>query len=178
MVLNLGNNSLRNPKTIAILKELARNPRVSIRFLSLKLGINYLTARHRVLSLLRKNKISFGLLVSADIVGREVALVRIKTDNPDYLSAALSSCARVLLTIRTGNDEVLVIMRGRSKHEISFIVESLRKNLGESIREFSIDYGALHQDALVIYKSNHVIDNNGELDCDPEHMCENCIRLA
>ncbi|MEM3346436.1 MAG: winged helix-turn-helix transcriptional regulator, partial [Desulfurococcaceae archaeon] len=72
----MGNNSLRNPKTIAILKELARNPRVSIRFLSLKLGINYLTARHRVLSLLRKNKISFGLLVSADIVGREVALVR------------------------------------------------------------------------------------------------------
>lgn len=177
MVLNLGSNSLRDIRTVTILKELAKNPRISIRHLALKLGMNYLSVRRKVSSLMKRNKISFGLLVSADIIGREVALVHIKTDNPDHLNSILVNCARVILAVKTGNDEILAVIRGRSKQEVPYIIESLRTCLGSEIKEFSISYGTLYQDALVIFKNNHSIENNGELDCNPEYMCINCMRM-
>lgn len=148
----MGNSLLRDEKSIAILKELLKNPRISIRSISKKLGLNYLTTRRKIATLTKKYGISLGVLVPAEIAGREVAFVRMKTDGSNNISALTINCARVSIVARVNNgSEIVVVIRGKSKQEILQVAEFLRTLVGE-VKEFTVEYGVLtHSLPLTLY---------------------------
>lgn len=139
----MGNSLLRDEKNIAILRELLKNPRISIRSISKKLGLNYLTARRKIATLTKKYGISLGVLVPAEIAGREVAFVRMKIDSSNSISALMINCARVSIIAKVNNgNEIIVVIRGKSKQEILRVAEFLRTLVG-GVKEFTIEYGTL-----------------------------------
>lgn len=139
----MGNSILKDEKSIAILRELTKDPRMSIRSISRKLGLSYLTARRRIATLTKRYGISLGVLVPAEIAGREVAFVRMKIGVSNSTNALAINCARVSIIARVNNgSEIVAVIRGRSKQEILRVAEYLRTIVGE-VKEFTIEYGTL-----------------------------------
>lgn len=169
-------NGYKDATVTAILRELALNPRISFRRLSQKLGLTYPQTRFKILSLLKKNMISFGLLISPEYLGRDVAVVKLKTDHPDHVLTFANRCPRVLLAIKVNNGEVLLVIRGKNKQETLFVVESLRSRLTQ-IREIVVEYGTLPRETLIlakVAKNDQRTAANNEIDCNPEHDCKKC----
>lgn len=169
----LGNAGVRDDKTIAILRELVENPRISIRRLSSKLGINYMSARRRMSTLSRKYGISLGVLLPCDVVGREVAFLRVKIENYDKNSVFVN-CTRVLLVSRVNNNELLIVIRGRDKREISRIIDSIRTSIN-GIIEFSVEYGTLEQETPMVVKGLRGRCNSVAFNGDGSKDCLTCL---
>ncbi len=175
MVLIVPNNVDKDAKTVAIIKELSKNPRESLRSLSKRLNLNYLSVWRKVHSMIKSGKISFCLQVPAEVLGREVALVRVKAQNLSAIDKFADKCSRVMLTIRINSNELLLVIRARTKQEALYIAEALRSLISEA-SEILLEYGTLPQGTYIIVKDNGLNNNEG-LDCEPQRDCIRCIKV-
>lgn len=169
----MGHTGIRDERTIAILRELVENPRISVRRLSSKLGMNYLTVRRKLDVLSRKYGISLGLLLPPDVVGREVAFVRIKLDDREK-SPVFVNCTRVVMISRVNGNEVVVVIRGRTKSEISKVIDSIRTQV-KGIVEFSVEYGTLELDIPMVVRGLNEYCSNANSNEKGFRNCLDCV---
>ena len=157
-----------------IVEQLAENPRISYREISRKTGLKYMLIRKKIQSAQSKKLLSFGLFISTDIVGREIAAVKFRfrnknSTNSDRLITKLSNCNRVSMTFKIDNGEVFAIFHGKNKEEIIGIIEAFRSII-EDLEEVSIEYGSFSAKSMIPVKNKDV------LNCNPTKYCEECIK--
>lgn len=149
-----------------LLETLTSNPRMSIRELSAKTGLRYTYVRRRINALCSRRVLSFSIMISTSVVGKDVAFVKIKGKNLDRAVYSLMHCNRVLVTSTANSSEVFMVIHGRNKHEIAAYIEYLKHKLGD-VDEVVLEYSTLPEEAMIPIKNNY-------LKCDPPRSCEKC----
>ncbi|MEM2024874.1 MAG: winged helix-turn-helix transcriptional regulator [Desulfurococcaceae archaeon] len=156
-------------KIAKLLEVLIDEPRISIRKISEKTGLSYASIRRRLKSMNSRNILSFSVLISADLMGRDVAIVRFKTSKLDHLLNLALHCNKVLVGARINSEEALMVINGESKQEIASTVDKIRSSV-DDLREISVEYGKLPARFMVRVK-------NKNLNCNPQLSCNNCAQI-
>ncbi|MEM0469248.1 MAG: winged helix-turn-helix transcriptional regulator [Desulfurococcaceae archaeon] len=153
-------------KLVQLLETLASNPRMSIRELAAKTGLSYTYVWRKLNTLYSKELLSLSVTISSEVAGKEVAAVKIKSQNLEQFIDNLLNCNRIIVTFRANSNEVFMVVYGKDKHEIASIVETLKSKIGH-ISEVSMDYGILPERYMIPLKNNY-------LKCKPPSSCERC----
>jgi DNA-binding Lrp family transcriptional regulator len=159
-------NEARN-KSMIIIQALAENPRGSIREIASRTGLNYLYVRRKIRGLQYRKIVSFSLMVSTNMLGREASIVRIKGRNVDRILDDLSHCNRVLWGLRINGGEIIMIFISRNKHDIAEFIDLLR-SMYEGITELHVENGVLGNRVFIPVK-------NGLLNCNIPIDCLKCL---
>lgn len=160
---------IASEKITRLLEILIDDPRISIKKISEKTGLSYASIRQRLKSMHSKNILSFGVLLSSDIVGRDVAVVRVKTTSLDRLLNLALYCNKVLVSARINSEEALMIIHGKNKQEIASLVDRIRSSV-DDLKEISVEYGKLPARFMVGIK-------NRNLNCSPPLSCDTCVKV-
>lgn len=167
MVGKLNNSIENNEKVLKIISMLVDNPGVSLRAVSKKMGLSYSYVRRKTSSLFSKRIISPGLMISSNMIGKEIAVIKINGDVPDDILDNLLKCNRVLIAFRSNHGEVQIILIGRKKQEIMEFIDALKTVINE-VKEIMIEYGVLHEKTMIPLKNSHI-------KCNIPEECKDCL---
>lgn len=129
------------PSDVELTRRLAENPRVSLRRLALELGVSYIALRERLRKLVNKGLVGFALMVSPELAGYTAAVVRIRSSAVERIVAKAYKCNRVITGLLVNSNEAILVVYGRDKKDVAFIIEMLRSEVDNF--EASIEYGRL-----------------------------------
>lgn len=161
------NRVLNNDEKISqLISVLASNPRLSIKEISEKTGLSYYYVWRKINTLVSKKLITFSLMLSTNLVGKEIGIVRFKGNDVDQVIDPVSRCSKIILGFRVNSNEVLLIIHGRDKREIMSLVELLKSRIND-VTEVLIEYGVLPEKSMIPIK-------NELRNCEPPRSCERC----
>lgn len=143
-----------------LIRELARDGRVSINRLSKRTGLAYTTIRERLNRLRKRKLLDIKPLVSPRLFGECSVLVRFKTRDVNRIVGILRRCNRVLalMTIRDG---VIAIFVTFSQTEAMLMIDSVIRKSRARIEEYIVEYGKVPQGFLIPLRN-------------PEPVCSEC----
>ncbi len=112
------------------------------------------------------------MALSTSIIGKEAALVRIKSSSHSSLEKLAQfslSCNHVLayMEINSGK-EVMMIITAENKRELVKFLELIRSLINSDVVEISAEYGILPSEFLVLLK-------NSCFKCDYSTICNNSM---
>jgi DNA-binding Lrp family transcriptional regulator len=157
----------------SLIEALMQNPRASIRQLATQLNLEYNYVRRLLKRLFSKKQLVPALAASTSILGREAAVIRVKSNSPASLAKIeefARQCNRVVSYIEVnGTREVMIIVTAENKQKTVKLVE-LICSIADDVVEVSAEYGTLPRDALLPLKNScskciysNTCNNNTEL---------------
>ncbi|MEM1627739.1 MAG: winged helix-turn-helix domain-containing protein [Desulfurococcaceae archaeon] len=149
-----------------LMEMLIENPRVSFKKLAEESGLSYALIRKRLKSLVNKGLLMFKLCTTPAFAGREVAVIRIKSNEVGKIIELAGSCNRVLTSARINEHEGVLLMSGTSKTYIALRIDSLKSCITSPV-EISIEYGVLPENQVIVIKRH----NHG---CHLNLRCDDC----
>ncbi len=157
-----------------VLELLMKNPRASIRQISLQLNLEYNFVRRLLNRLFSKGHLVPVLATPTVILGREAAVVRVKTSSHsdlEKLAQFSHTCNHVVtyMEINSGR-EAMIVITAENKQKVARLIELVRSLLN-NILEISAEYGVLSRDALILLK-------NSCYKCDYSSICGNNSNCA
>ncbi len=145
---------------LILIRELARNGRVSVNRLSRLTGLAYTTIRERLNRLRKRKLLAIKPLVSTRIYGSHGILLRLKTRDVSRVVELLMKCNRVV-ALMTTRDSVIAILVASSTVELTTIVDSIIRRTRANIEEYVVEYGRVPENYLVPLRN-------------PEPVCSSC----
>ncbi|MCC6011243.1 MAG: hypothetical protein LM556_02445 [Desulfurococcaceae archaeon] len=159
-------------QTSSLVEALLLNPRASIRQLSIQLNLEYNYVRRLLKRLFSKKWLIPALAASTSILGREAAVIRIKSSNPaslEKMEQFARQCNHVISYVEVnGTRDAMVIVATESKQKTVKLVELIRSIIDDVV-EISAEYGVLPRETLILVKNScskctysTLCDNNTE----------------
>ncbi|MEM4718235.1 MAG: Lrp/AsnC family transcriptional regulator [Desulfurococcaceae archaeon] len=155
-----------NENIIRIIKALAEDPRRSIREVSSITGLKYMYVRRSIQRLHKKGLITFTLMISSNMVGNEVAIVKLKGSLIDLVVDELLRCSRVIMVFKVNHSEMSLLVYGKNKQEIAEFIDFLKSS--NNISEIDVEYGVFSNNTMIPVKSSL-------FECKIPHDCRNCL---
>jgi DNA-binding Lrp family transcriptional regulator len=145
--------SRRSDQALIVVEALLANPRASIRKLSTQLNLEYNFVWRLVKNLLSKKHIVPTIALSANILGREAAFIKIKGNNLEKIAHFSLYCNHVVTYIEgNSSKEAIVVIAAENKQKIAKFIEVLR-SLVSDISEIIIEYGVIPGETLLLVKN-------------------------
>ena len=145
--------SRRSDQALIVVEALLANPRASIRKLSTQLNLEYNFVWRLVKNLLSRKHIVPTIALSANILGREAAFIKIKGNNLEKIAHFSLYCNHVVTYIEgNSSKEAIVVIAAENKQKIAKFIEVLR-SLVSDMSEIIIEYGVIPGETLLLVKN-------------------------